>query len=315
MQRATVIHRSRVLYLVGMSRSGSTLVGSLLGQVPGIVHVGELALIWQDGLIGNHRCGCGEPFADCKFWRAVLDKAFLGHDRIDPRRMIDMANRFSRIRHALGAMSPRGRRSMRRGMAQYSDATARIYQAILETTGATTVLDSSKVPMLAWLMGEHPDVDLWPLHVTRDPRAVVYSWQRKKFDPAKGANMPQGSTLLTSLSWLAFNGIATALWSRRGERYLQIRYEDLTSNPRGVLDRILEWFGEPMRASQIIDTQAMFTEMPAHTIAGNPMRFEHGRKKIETDTEWQEKLSAWDAWLTAGVTWPLLGRYRYPIVP
>src|SRR6188474_2812517 len=57
--RAMAVAPRKIVYLVGTTRCGSTLIGSLLGQVPGAVHVGELARIWQEGMIDNVRCGCG----------------------------------------------------------------------------------------------------------------------------------------------------------------------------------------------------------------------------------------------------------------
>ena len=41
----------RVLYVGSWSRSGSTLLDLMLGQVPGFVSVGELRFLWQRGLI------------------------------------------------------------------------------------------------------------------------------------------------------------------------------------------------------------------------------------------------------------------------
>ena len=196
-------------------------------------------------------------------------------------------------------------------MAEYAAATARIYRSILEVAGATTVLDTSKLPILAWLLSERPDVDLWVLHVTRDPRAVVHSWKRRTFDPGRDGYLAQGGALLTSLAWLTSNGLAAELRKCRPERYLQLRYEDLATNPRTVLDDVLEWFAEPRGASQIIDDEATFHNLPGHTIAGNPMRFDNCRKRIEMATEWRDKLSLRDRLLATAVTSPLLFRYGY----
>jgi hypothetical protein len=305
---------TRVIYLIGTTRCGSTLLGSLLDQAPGVVHVGEVARIWQEGLVQNHRCGCGVPLRDCPFWYAVLDRAFGGRDAVDPQRMIALVMQSARTRHAMKLATARGRAEMRAATAEYSDAMARLYAAIAAEAGERIVLDSSKTPLLAWVVSERPDIDLRVLHVTRDPRAVAYSWRRKKFDPAKGKDMHREGPIKTSLAWLAWNGLAASIWERGDQsRYLHLRYEDLTADPHAALNRIFGWLGEETRADAVIDPERRFASRPAHTVAGNPMRFAKGATRIKADTEWQAGSSRWDRLLVAGVTWPLLGKYHYPL--
>jgi hypothetical protein len=306
---------TQVVYLIGTTRCGSTLLGSLLDQVPGVVHVGELSRIWEEGLIQNHRCGCGTPLRECAFWSGVLDRAFGGRDRVDSQRMIDAMMHSARTRHAVRLATARGREQLRSSTAEYAGTMARLYAAIAEQAGARVVLDSSKTPLLAWVMSGRPDIDLRVLHVTRDPRAVAYSWQRKKFDPAKGEDMHREGPVKTSLAWLAWNGLAASIWERSGSPdYLHIRYEDLTAEPHPVLDRILEWIGAPTRAEVLVGADRRFTTRSAHTVAGNPMRFDRGPVRIAADTEWQDGASRWDQLLVAGLTWPLLGKYHYPLL-
>lgn len=309
----------KIVYLVGTTRCGSTLIGTLLGQVPGVAHAGELARIWQEGMIDNVRCGCGTPFRECPFWTAVLERAFGGADRIDPRHMLKIAGRWARTRYVTRLATARGRQRMIDGMREYSDATAALYRGIAEVAEARIVLDSSKTPLLAWVLGEHADLDVHVLHVTRDPRAVVYSWQRKKFDPARGKDMHADSgesPIGSSLAWLTWNGLAASLLDRRGSagRYLHVRYEDFAADPRAELRRLLDWLGEPAAADKLIGDDHRFVNEPAHTIAGNPMRFQRGSVAIKPDTAWKTEASPWDNLLVSGITWPLLSRYRYPLL-
>lgn len=41
----------RVLYIVGSGRSGSTIIGNILGRIEGFSHVGELRYIWDRNII------------------------------------------------------------------------------------------------------------------------------------------------------------------------------------------------------------------------------------------------------------------------
>src|SRR3954470_20467180 len=79
---------TRVVYVGGVIRSGSTLLDRMLGELPGHVAVGELCYIWEPSLLLNHDCGCGRPFADCPFWSAVGTTGFGGWSSVDAREII-----------------------------------------------------------------------------------------------------------------------------------------------------------------------------------------------------------------------------------
>ena len=61
----------RILYIGGCTRSGSTLVDRMLGQLPGFVSTGEFGLITTHSITENRLCGCGRRFRDCPYWQAV----------------------------------------------------------------------------------------------------------------------------------------------------------------------------------------------------------------------------------------------------
>jgi hypothetical protein len=67
----------KAIYVVGAPRSGSTLLGFLLGSQPGVEFIGEtirLASQWREDRV----CGCGESLRSCVFWRAVSTTVELG---------------------------------------------------------------------------------------------------------------------------------------------------------------------------------------------------------------------------------------------
>ena len=66
----------KILYIGGYSRSGTTLLLRLLGELPGMVAVGELFDVWDRSYRQNQLCGCGTAFHECDFWREVTLKAF-----------------------------------------------------------------------------------------------------------------------------------------------------------------------------------------------------------------------------------------------
>ena len=67
---------TKVLYIAGWGRSGSTILDNVLGQVDGFFSAGELMFLWRRGLIEGRLCGCGRPLRDCDVWMHILDRAY-----------------------------------------------------------------------------------------------------------------------------------------------------------------------------------------------------------------------------------------------
>ena len=49
----------------------------------------------------------------------------------------------------------------------------------------------------------------------------------------------------------------------------------------------------------------------SHIISGNPMRFAHGKVRVEPDDEWVRRMSRRDKAAVTAITLPLLARYGY----
>src|SRR5919201_2464721 len=90
---------TRVLFIGGLGRNGSTLVDRVLGQTPGVVAVGELVFLWQRALLDGERCGCGEPFRSCPFWSEVGERAFGGWDRVNATQVRSLQHAVDRNRY------------------------------------------------------------------------------------------------------------------------------------------------------------------------------------------------------------------------
>jgi hypothetical protein len=67
--------RQKVLFIMGMTRSGSTVLDNVLGEVDGFFSAGEVRLIWKRGILESRSCGCGSPVLECPVWREVVAAA------------------------------------------------------------------------------------------------------------------------------------------------------------------------------------------------------------------------------------------------
>ena len=78
----------RVVFIGGSGRSGSTLIERLLGRLPGVCNVGEVAFLWERGLQRGELCGCGLALLECPFWCEVGKRAFGGWDSFNVDRFL-----------------------------------------------------------------------------------------------------------------------------------------------------------------------------------------------------------------------------------
>ena len=70
--------RNPVVFVAGTGRTGSTLVGNLLGSALGAVSIGEVRRIWSRGVPQDWACGCEELIHTCRFGTAVLGNGYGG---------------------------------------------------------------------------------------------------------------------------------------------------------------------------------------------------------------------------------------------
>lgn len=311
-------HEINVLFIGGTVRSGTTMLGDLLGKVPGLVHVGELANIWNHGFRNNYLCSCGAAFRDCPLWAPIVRAALGDPPAVDHEALHEAAMRWSKTRVLPLLMTAAGRARARAELAPHTEAMLRLYRAIHARTGARMIVDSSKRPLFAWLAAQEPGIQVRVLGVTRDPRAVAYSCGRPKYNPDKQANMKITGPVAASISWLTRNGLRTALWERADDSpaYCKVRYEDFATAPRRVMADVLAWLGEdPALADELIAADGSYVAAPGHSIAGNPSRFKKGVVKVKLDAEWYERASAWQKLLVTALTSPLLRHYGYPLRP
>src|SRR5919201_5890212 len=171
---STAEGRPKILYIAGPGRSGSTILDQVLGELPGFVSTGELQMIWQRGLIERRPCGCSAPLPECPFWRAVLENGFGSVGEIEPRAVLALLDRYLppnlvrlvRLR-ADARAHLRGRPSDAR---RYGEIIARLYISIAAAAEARVVVDSSKMSIGALLVSAFAPLDVYVLHLVRDPR-------------------------------------------------------------------------------------------------------------------------------------------------
>jgi hypothetical protein len=308
-------HRLSVIDIVAKGRSGSTLVGLLLGQLPGFVDVGELRYMWTRrlGKRGNVLCGCGTLLHECPFWEQVGDEAFGGWDALDAAHVLALERAVERERLLPLLLEPRVSRTYVTKLTEYADLLGRLLRGISRVSRARVVVDGSKLLSRALVLRHVGGIDLSFLHIVRDSRGVAFSWSKRIARPetvGTVAYMPRFGPAAVSARWL-YHNVGAHLLGLLGHPHAFMRYEMFVEDPRAELSRILQVLGQ---ADSVRGLGFLGQEMslkPTHSVWGNPMRLDTQAVAIRLDDQWRRDMRQRDRRVVTALTWPLLYAYGY----
>lgn len=303
---------TRVLYILASGRTGSTILGNVLGEIEGFFHAGELRRLWSHGLMHSRWCGCGVPVAECPFWSSVLSAGF---GSVDAGQIYRWEQEAMRQRYALKFLRSPAQAHRSPALESYIGAAGRLYKAMAEVSGASVIIDSSKRAQYGGVLNLIPETDPYWLHLVRDPRAVSYSWQRRKSSPGGyKAEMPRRTPAMSTWNWYLSNLFGEAVRRRMGPRYLRVRYEDFVRRPERTLRTIGDFVGKP-KVALPMDGGKTVRLSTNHTAGGNPDRLNAGTIKLRSDDEWIEKQRTFHRLAVTSMALPMLRRYGYSVIP
>jgi hypothetical protein len=268
-------------------------------------------------MIKSRRCGCGEPLATCELWGPILTRLYgdPAHwaERATP--IVAARDDVVRLRNLPKLLRDGGAGHEWPALQGYRADLARLYTAIANGTGARVVVNSSKLPHQGAAEMAVPGVDLYLVHLVRDPRSVAFSMLRKTMlqpDPDDPVEMPRSGVVASTLGWVRANLGCEAVRHKLGpQRSMLVRYEDLATDPGAVIGSIAALVGEP-GAGLDLGEGSTATLTGNHTVWGNSFRFKKGPTKIRLDEEWKAAMPSSQRLLATAVAAPMLRRYGYP---
>jgi hypothetical protein len=301
----------KVLYLAGWGRSGSTILSNILGELDGFFSAGEINNLWDRGLLDDRLCGCGQNFSRCEFWPIVFTTAFGGLSGVDAKRYVELENSL-RTPDLWLSLLPGGASHLSSRLQGYVEVLEQLYQAIQKTADCPVIVDASKNPVHAYLLSIIPTIDLYVVHLVRDPRGVAYSWVKKKsYDPDRRnpSYMDQHSPLYSTLIWSLWNLTIDRLWSAHPQ-YRLLHYEEFVRQPRQKVGEIVRFCGEQASALPFVSDHEVALHCN-HNVSGNPSRFQYGHVRLTMDDAWKTEMKARDKTLIRLLFYPLVRRYGY----
>jgi hypothetical protein len=302
----------KILFIVGMARSGSTLLTTLLNRLDGCAGLGEVHVYWE--LVGSgRRCGCGRDLDDCPVWGELR--------RAQRRNGVDFSELRGSLRAFVRPSSPlRGLRARRggrgaAGLSRYAAAMRDTYRRLACRTGAGLLVDSTKFPAAAELTAETNGGEVYVVHLVRDPRAVAHSLGRRQLRPGRSPLLARllyvWTALRAALDWTLRNAYAEVRLRGVRGRYMRLRFEDLTADPRGALARLAEFAGLEFD-EEVFEGPASVRLGENHILSGDESRFERGLVEISPRREWREAMPRYAQAATTLIAAPLLSLYSYP---
>jgi hypothetical protein len=312
----------RILAVAGTGQNGSTLLSRLLGEVPGVVAVGEIGRLWDKALVERDPCSCGKVIHDCVFWAEVGARAFGGWDQVDGSDVARLRDSLQfgdrRLQHPFAlpfllapSVWPRFASQLR----TYQELMDRLYRAIAEVADGALIVDAMKVPahvyMLSGLRGLDPAYDVRFVHLVRDSRGVAYS--KSKVVKRQGAGddfRARRSPVKSATQWTWFNLSSSALVATRHVPMIRVRYEDVVRDPAAQMRALFRHAGIDAEHDLSFIRGRTVTLTSGHIVAGNRMRSISGEIALRED-QWRTQLERRARITVTTVTWPLLRRYGY----
>lgn len=294
--------RVKVLYIVASQRGGSTIVGRVLGLLPGVAFAGEVRRLWERGVGPDRTCGCGLRLAECPIWSKVL----VGVEAagIEPGEVPILQREVAPVRHSWRLtrrlLAARERPDPR--LQRYALAMSRTFAALAEAYRAEVVIDASKLPGDAAILAGAPGVDPYYLQLVRDPRGVLSSELRRRSDG--GSNRLAGA--MEGLgAWALRQDTARQLRSGFPQaKVLHLRYEDFVADPSAATGKVAAFLGRP-RPSSLPPT----LELPLVHTPGGPVPAR--AVELREDVRWRRELSRPERALVTALTSPWLIRHGY----
>ena len=251
-------------------------------------------------------CSCGHGLRACPVYGAAVPRA-LDHagfaDAAAARRAGDACFKAAaRVRD----WSDQGARdALAAAHAPYLAAVRHLVADVAAQTGARCLVDSSKSPEMALVFDCLDGVDMYLVHLQRDPRAVACSWHRKT-----------GSTrrTLRNIRIWARRQARLEGWARAlGARYHALHYESFAVAPRSTIAGLMSWaelpaagavFTDENHARISWDRQHLFPPANEGVLAAR-----QGDVAIRPAEAWKAPRNRALHWLALAGTWPRARRY------
>ncbi len=264
------------VFIATLPRSGSTLLGMILGSHPQILHIGESSY-WGKLDPNNVKCSCGDT--GCKFLTIVYEEIKQTPEIIEIYNTcsyIDIIEEPNKIYHSLSLPNDKK-------IKQYSAQTIsehikisciglkKLTDIFRKISNKNIIVDNTKSIYIAEELLKRQTWKI--LLLTRNPLGLAYS--NKKSGIRKNVPRPLDTKIPVYI-----NFAKKALNLIRYSNVIHIKYEELCLNTEKTIKKLCNFVQVPF-----IPDMLEFKKNKNHFLMGNRMRFDNNQK-ITEDLEW-----------------------------
>lgn len=298
---------SKIIYIAGYQRSGSTIIHNILSQAEGFFGAGELTCIWNGSFKDNKDCACGKSFNECDVWKSVAYKSFGQLNKTDIDEMINISKSV-RTRELFYLLIPTLRRTFRKRCQPYLDQINKLYSSIFDITKCRAIVDSSKATFYGYLVSELSHFDTYTIHLVRDPRAVQQSLLKRKY--AGHPLFLKHNPYIDAIRWCIENIFFEIFFFLMGRRVLKVKYEDFASSPKYTIRKMMHYINEDANQIPFVSDDIVRIT-PTHGVSGNESRGAVGEVAIFDSPKWRDGLTKAQFIIISIICFPMLWRYGY----
>ena len=220
----------KIYFILGSSRSGSSIFEFLFSKHFQITALGELRWLFKRGVLDNEKCGCGNKFSNCKFWSAYLESFQIKN----PKSIDDLRNFFDMPWNLLPLKFKFLRtKKWKHKWEIYSSTISKTYDFLIKEN--ELIVDNSKSPFYLYVLKKSLKHKINIIYFKRDIRGVVYSYNKTKKRLESNSNlkyMRKKSFLHASFYWIIMDLTCYFMFLKNNvsNTYI-VKYENFCSNP------------------------------------------------------------------------------------
>ncbi len=270
------------IFVVGSGRSGTTMLQLMLNAHPKIAMQGELHFFEDVLALKDEWATLSDDEDLANFFRKIPELHSLKY--------LPQLEKYLELTH----------QRMKEGGRSYEDFHRYMMEVYAQQKGATRLGEKtpSNVRYMEQLLAMYPNACI--IHIIRDPRAVVASMIKVPFT---------GNDVLSNvIKWKLDIEYSQRMKTEHASNYIEVRYEDLVSDPTLTLKNICEFIGEPYSE----DMLGFYMTASSYT---NTESWKEGTTKAVHEAsvdKWRSELAPSQVYIIEKIAGRLLGKVGYP---
>jgi hypothetical protein len=263
----------RIVYISGLSHSGSTLLALMLGGHSHLIGLGEIGQVIKPGPMGLEKsrqsvCSCGYKMDKCIFWSKV----------------------YSALKH--------------KDNESFEERYKIVLETFYEVFGQDVVpLDSSKKNKPLRLLNNNLKLDMKVLYIIKDVRSFTVSYIDNIRNKEKYRSLSYIKKLPIHIFWQWYSGNKKKqrLFRNLNSQVFQIGYEELCLYPNIMIQKICDFL-----EVSVIPSMSTLNISENHIIRGNRMRHQKDKFEVRYDHRWFMR----NEWIMPSLLFPKIMRYN-----